>query len=147
VPRATKTESAWRKQSIGFVMWPAPIHGAGERSGEMKWYKFNRAAPDIEPARLDAVWQEFADRYGDPHNDAWKDGGVGLWHYNLLDHGIIRQVGYQFDLRDVLTKWLVQDEQGDIRIAYAPSKTALRNGGSWQNKAAIKIAPCPPNFA
>ena len=111
----------------------------------MKYYKFNRDAADIDDARLDATWRVCADVFGDPRSSMWSGGSAGLWHPDVLKHGILKRAGYVFVLFDVLTRYLVND--GDhIGIYYAPSKTALRYGGTWSNANRIQIADCPSNF-
>lgn len=53
----------------------------------------------------------------------------GGYHGNYIDvskTGILRRLGYQYNLRDYLKKYIVKDYYGNIFEMYAPNKMAVR---------------------
>jgi hypothetical protein len=89
------------------------------------YYKFSQCARELSTEKLDEMAKDFLKKWGNPDSFEWNScGHFGL--ENVTRIGCYMIVGYSFDLKSVLRKFVVKNRYGDVRLYYAPNKTALR---------------------
>lgn len=55
-------------------------------------------------------------------------GATHSQYYNLTRGGFIKYMGWLYDFRDELKKYIVKDGYGNLSEMYAPNKTSIRKG-------------------
>ena len=93
------------------------------------FYAFSESAPKAVPEYLTGLFVHNHFAQGKGWNDLpekYKALFSELWHPEAYADGIIRQIGWVFDLREFFNEYWVEDKILGIRKIYAPCKSYIR---------------------
>ena len=106
-------------------------------------YKFASHAPDLTPEVIEAEKTRLLDY---TKTERW--AGSSFFIDQAIRTGTVNYMGYRYDLRGVLKKYIVKTQDGcgcgRIYTAYAPAVKALRKYSGLMRRT--KVAACPKGF-